>query len=148
MLLGDPYEEAGELLAFFHGQCCTQCLLMIPGHAPDRLHRLSSLVREVEGITTTIARMILPLHETSLLEFVDHRHQPAREHSQLSAEVLLAQSLARINESQEARMVWREIERREPLRKSGGRMGADLCEQKRGRGRATRSNGPIGYLEC
>src|SRR6266446_1874453 len=115
---------------------------MVPGHVPDRLHGLSSFVGEVEGVTAPIARMIPPLYEASLLEFVDHRHQPARQHPKPSAQVLLAQALGCLYEAQDACMGWGEIERREPLSKSCGCMGADLCEQKRGRGCATRSDGP------
>ncbi len=78
-----------------------------------------------------IARVIATFDEPAMLEVIDQRHEPTRQHAQFGTKGLLTQSLRAVDQSQDPGMRWDQSDSFKPLGKSGGRVRPHLSEQER-----------------
>jgi len=77
---------------------------MVARQPANRLHRVASLVGEMQGITAPIGRVGAPFEHAALLELVDQHDQPAGQDVQVVREGLLADPARRVDGSQDARV--------------------------------------------
>ncbi len=104
LLVRDTLQKTRELPALIVGQRGKQGLLVFTRGAADRCQGRASLIRQVQRITATIARILAPLGESMCLQFVKQPDQPAWDRSKSGGERLLRDRRSRIKDPEDAGM--------------------------------------------
>lgn len=139
LIVSDTLEQRRQKRPFLVTQRTAQPVLMLSGHPTDRLEDFAPLVRQKQGVASSVVRMIASFDEASSLELVDQGDQTTRQDTKRLAERLLSHSFRRVNDAEHTRMGRRQSKRCEPFGEPCGRVGADLGEKKGGGGAAAPS---------
>ena len=75
LLLGDPSEERGKLLALLLTQGGADGRVVLPGDAADALEHPPALGRDVKGIAAPVVGGVASFDEAALLQLVDEEHE-------------------------------------------------------------------------
>jgi hypothetical protein len=85
----------------------------------------------LKGIDPPVASVLRTFDESSILQLVDKRNQPAGKHPEPVGDFLLTGSFRGGDDPQRTDMGWRQPQRSEPLGKLRRGMGAQLSQQER-----------------
>ena len=139
LLVGNALEKSGQLLTLLWRQRCTQRFVVLLSDPADFLECRLPLLGQVQLICSPIVKAILPLRQAALFQLINDRHQATWVHVEHLGQSLLTQPAGSPEYSKDARMWWRETQRRKSLREFTSSVRSHLSYQE-GRGRRSLSS--------
>lgn len=130
LLIGNPQQQGREETSLFRIQCGQKRVLVLTRNAADGLKDLLPLLGQLQQVDPTVARVVESLDQSPLLQLVDERHQPTREHSEPLCNLLLAGSRRARDDAQQPYVRGCQSEWTKSLGELYRRMGSDLRHEK------------------
>jgi hypothetical protein len=130
LLVGDSPEERRQLGLLRLRQGGAEGVLVLVGYAVDLLEHFLALLGQVQGVATAVRGARPTFDKPAFLQPVEQLDESAGEHTELLPQGLLAEAVGLPEHAEDARVRGRDLQRRQALCESAGRMGSYLREKK------------------
>ena len=77
LLVSDSEQKRGKLVALLLSKSGQESILMLPRYLADLVQSCLTVSCQMKGIQSPVIRVCSSLHEPSILQMVQDRHQPA-----------------------------------------------------------------------
>jgi hypothetical protein len=128
--LGDLHQEGAERPPLLGGEALHHVVLVGGPDLPHCGQHTAARVGEFQLVVAPVPHAALPHDEPLLLQVVEQRDDPARDHAELLGQRLLAQARLDRDQPQDADIPRLQVEVGQPLRKPGRGERTDLGQQE------------------